>query len=64
MRSLCLIILHKTSLQILEKFHIVQDGETIFSIARKYKMTVDDLRTFNNLERGEVVIPFQKLYLE
>ena len=46
------------------RVHIVQDDETIFSIARKYKMTVDDLRTFNNLERGEVVIPFQKLYLE
>ena len=44
--------------------HTVRDGESIYSVARKYKMTVERLRELNNLERNEVVIPYQRLYVE
>lgn len=46
------------------KRHVVQEGEDIFRIARMYNMTADRLRTLNQLELGEVIIPTQKLFIE
>lgn len=43
--------------------YIVKDGDTLFNIARKYGTTVQRLRDINNLARGEVLIPYQKIYL-
>jgi len=43
--------------------YIVKDGDTLFNIARKYGTTVQQLRDINNLARGEVLIPYQKIYL-
>lgn len=44
-------------------FHLVQEGESLFSIARRYGLTTDQLRALNNLDTGGVIVPFQKLYV-
>ncbi|MCB0615416.1 MAG: LysM peptidoglycan-binding domain-containing protein, partial [Phaeodactylibacter sp.] len=44
-------------------FYVVKEGDTLFSIARRYGMTVERLRDINNLGGSEVIIPYQKLYL-
>lgn len=44
-------------------FHLVQEGESIFSISRRYGITTDELRQLNNLRAGDVIVPFQKLYV-
>ena len=41
--------------------HIVREGDTLESIARKYNTTTERLRQVNNLDRTEVLIPYQKL---
>ena len=43
--------------------YIVKDGDTLYSIARTYGLTIEKLRSLNNLARGEVLIPYQKVYL-
>ena len=45
------------------KVHIVKENDTIFSIARKYHTTVDNIRRLNNLEKTEIIIPFQRIYI-
>ena len=42
------------------KYYVVQFGETIYSIARKFGITVDDLMKWNKIENDSVV-PYQKL---
>jgi LysM repeat protein len=44
-------------------FHLVQEGESLYSIARRYGLTTDQLRALNNLDNGGVIVPFQKLYV-
>lgn len=44
-------------------FHVVQAGETPAAIARRYNMTVDKLLELNKLKPTDVVVPFQKLYV-
>ncbi|MFT5999986.1 MAG: LysM repeat protein [Neolewinella sp.] len=44
-------------------FHLVQEGESLFSIARRYGLTTEQLRTLNQLNTGGVIVPFQKLYV-
>ncbi|MBC6993961.1 LysM peptidoglycan-binding domain-containing protein [Neolewinella lacunae] len=44
-------------------FHLVQEGESLYSIARRYNITTDELRTLNGLKAGDVIVPFQKLYV-
>lgn len=44
-------------------FHLVQEGESLFSIARRYGITTDQLRALNKLDNGTVIVPFQKLYV-
>lgn len=46
------------------KIHVVAQGETLYSISKKYNTTVDKIRALNNMEKSEVVIPFQKIYVE
>ena len=43
--------------------HIVQDEDSLHSIALKYKTTVAKLRELNDMDRNEVIIPFQRLYV-
>lgn len=43
--------------------HVVQEGESLYSIANRYGITVDQLRGFNGLGNMDVIIPFQRLYI-
>jgi LysM repeat protein len=44
-------------------FHLVQEGESLYAISRRYGLTTDQLRAFNNLNNSSVIVPFQKLYV-
>lgn len=44
-------------------FYVVKEGDTLFRIARMYGMSVERLREINNLGANEVIIPYQKIYL-
>jgi len=43
------------------KIHQVRAGETLYSIARRYGLSVQDLRRLNALESGAYIHPGQKL---
>ena len=45
------------------RIHVVSENETIFSIAKKYGISAQQIRYLNDLEENEVIIPFQRLYL-
>jgi len=46
-----------------QRFHIVQSGETLSSISRRYDVTVVDLIEFNRLS-GFTIFPGQRIWLE
>lgn len=46
------------------KVHIVREGETLYRIARYYNIKVERIRKLNNLEPNEVLMPFQRLYID
>jgi LysM repeat protein len=43
--------------------HLVREGETLYSIARTYRITVTRLMELNELGPSGVIAPFQKLYV-
>jgi hypothetical protein len=43
--------------------HVVSPGETLYSISRRYGLTVDELRIFNNIGKDASIHPGQKLRL-
>ena len=45
------------------KVHEVSAGETLYSISRRYGLTVDQLREYNNIIKGAAIRPGQKLKL-
>ena len=45
------------------RVHEVRPGETLYSISRRYGLTVDQLRTYNNLGTDTAIHPGQKLKL-
>ncbi|MBW6515793.1 MAG: LysM peptidoglycan-binding domain-containing protein [Candidatus Cloacimonetes bacterium] len=45
-----------------ESYHIVQSGDTLFSISQKYSIPVDQLRLYNNLDSDRIIVG-QKIYL-
>ena len=45
------------------KVHEVRTGETLYSISRRYGLTVDQLRTYNNIGKDTAIRPGQKLKL-
>ncbi len=44
-----------------KKHHTVARGETLYSIARRYGRSVDELRRLNNLSQGQTIQTGQKL---
>jgi LysM repeat protein len=45
------------------QYHVVLSGDSLYGIARKYSMSVDDLRRLNNLRPKQVIYPGQKLLI-
>ncbi len=41
----------------------VQEGETLSQIAQRFGLTQDQLRQLNRLEKNEIVLPYQKIYI-
>ena len=46
------------------KYHVVQSSETLYTIAKNYGKSMDDIRKLNNLAANEVIIPNQLIILE
>jgi hypothetical protein len=44
-----------------ERIHVVSAGDTLFSISRRYDLSVDDLLNLNGLEKDEAIHPGQRL---
>jgi LysM repeat protein len=45
------------------KFHQVQAGDTLFRISRRYGLSIEQLRSYNNLAPNTAIYPGQKLIL-
>ena len=45
------------------QFHQVQAGETLYRISRRYGLSIEQLRTYNNLAANASIYPGQKLKL-
>ena len=43
--------------------HVVQEGQSLYAIARQYGVGVADLQQLNGLGPSDVIVPFQKLYV-
>lgn len=46
-----------------DSVHIVEKGETLFAISRKYQITVAELRAANNMQENDVLKAGQKLVI-
>ena len=44
-------------------YHTVREGDSLYGIARQYRITVETLRQLNDLAPADVIVPFQKLYV-
>ena len=44
--------------------HIVQKGETMYGISRRYGISLDQLRIWNNLQNSDLLAVCQKLYVK
>lgn len=44
-------------------YHVVQKGETFYSISKQHGLTVANLLQFNNLRLGDIIRPDQKLQI-
>jgi LysM repeat protein len=53
----------KSTLEKQTKVHEVRTGDTLYSISRRYGLTVDQLRTYNNIGKDTAIRPGQKLKL-
>lgn len=45
------------------KMHMVREGENLYQIAKRYGVTVEHLMRVNDFGINEVLIPFQKIYI-
>ena len=43
--------------------HVVQEGQSLYAIARQYGVSVTDLQRINGLGPSDVIVPFQQLYV-
>ncbi len=42
-------------------YYLIHRGDSLYGIAQKYGLTVEELRRLNNLTKGQVIYPGQKL---
>ena len=47
--------------QVKKQYHNVVRGDTLFSISKKYGLSVDEIRRLNNLNKNQPIQPGQKL---
>jgi cell division protein FtsL len=45
-------------------YHEVAPGDTLYSISKKYNMSLNDLRKMNHMEPNAVIVPGQKLIVQ
>lgn len=50
------LLLSYTTVQAQTKTHVVQSGETLFSISQKYNVDVDSVRAWNNLQSNNIEV--------
>ncbi len=43
------------------RFHVVQPGDTLYSISRKYNTSINAIRKLNGIGSGQIIRPGQKL---
>ncbi|MCR5289645.1 MAG: M23 family metallopeptidase [Treponema sp.] len=60
--SYCLVILLSSALWA-DTYHLVQKGETLYAISKKYQLTVAELRAANNLTENDVIKVGQKILI-
>ena len=53
----------KKKISEIKNLHTVVEGETLWSIARKYNISVNDLRTFNKINENKALSVGQDLYI-
>ncbi|TET93297.1 MAG: LysM domain-containing protein [Desulfobacteraceae bacterium] len=46
-----------------KRYHEVRSGETLYRIAQKYRISVDELCRLNNITKNQVIQPGQKLLI-
>lgn len=46
------------------KYYTVKEDDTLISIAKKFKMTIEKIRELNNLDEKDTIVPFQKIIIE
>ena len=44
--------------------HVVRKEDTLFSLAKRYETTIEAILKLNNMEKGEIIIPAQRLYVK
>lgn len=53
----------RSGVQVQRSVHLVKEGESLYRISQLYGLTVDRLRQLNNLGPNDVIIPYQRLYV-
>jgi len=48
-------------LQHSEQYHEVNDGETLYKISKRYKISIEAINHLNNLKQDQPILPGQKL---
>ena len=43
--------------------YIVQNGDTLWNIAKKFRSTIEDISRVNGIENKNLIMPGQKLYI-
>ena len=46
-----------------ERYHVVRRGESLYKIARKYRLSVGELRRLNDISPDQIIQPGQKLLI-
>lgn len=53
----------RSSVQVQRQVHLVKEGENLYRIAQLYGLTVEKLLQLNNMGPNDVIIPYQRLYV-